>query len=157
MQEIILQVGALLLGSVPTLLLFIALVVAYQLLVHAPLSRTLAARRARTLGAVEDAQRAIAEAEARAAEYAEQLRLARAEIFRAREQKLQQWAADREAALAQAREQSARRVAQSRESLAAEVAVARQTLLASADELAMQVVRALLPDSRGPVAAGGAR
>ncbi len=157
MQEIILQVGALLLGSVPTLLLFIVLVIAYQLLVHTPLSRTLAARRARTLGAVEDAQKAIAEAEARAAEYAEQLRLARAEIFRAREQKLQQWSADREAALAEAREQAARRVAQARESLTAEVAAARQTLLASADDLAMQVVRALLPQSGGSAIAGGVR
>ena len=157
MQEIILQVGALLLGSVPTLLLLLFLVVSYQLLFQTPLSRTLAARRARTLGAVEDSQKAIAEAEVRAAEYAEQLRLARAEIFRVREQKLQQWAADREAALATAREQAAARVAQARQSLSAEVAVARQSLLASADELAMQVVRAILPQSTGSVAAGGTR
>ncbi len=154
MQEIILQVGALLLGSVPTLLLFLFLVIAYQILVHTPLRRTLAERRARTLGAVEDAQKDIAEAEARAADYAEQLRQARAEIFRAREQKLQQWASEREAALADARDQAAIRVERARAALSAEVASARQSLLASADELAMQVVRAILPES---ASAGGVR
>jgi len=65
------QIGALLLGAVPTMLLFIALVVAYQLLVQGPLSATLKERRARTVGAQENAHKAIAEAEARAAEYAQ--------------------------------------------------------------------------------------
>ena len=160
MQEIILQVGALLLGSVPTLILFVFLVIAYQFLVQTPLTKMLAERRARTLGAVETAQKSIAAAEAHAAEYAEQLRQARAEIFRAREQKMQQWAADREAAIAQAREQAASQVGKAHAALAAEVATARQTLLSSADELAMLVVRAILPRTAGQTSgqtAGGMR
>ncbi len=70
MQEIIQQVGILLLGAVPTALLFIILVLSYQFLVQGPLTATLKERRARTDGAVEDAHQAIAQAEARAAEYA---------------------------------------------------------------------------------------
>ena len=160
MQEIILQVGALLLGSVPTLILFVFLVIAYQFLVQTPLTKMLAERRARTLGAVEAAQKSITAAEVRAAEYAEQLRLARAEVFRAREQKMQEWAAEREAAVAAARARAAEQVNQAHAALAAEVAVARQSLLASADELAMQVVRAILPhgaEQAAGQAAGGIR
>ena len=71
MEEIFQQIGALLLGATPTILLFVALVLAYQFLVQGPLSRALAERRARTEGAIENAHKAISRAEARAAEYAE--------------------------------------------------------------------------------------
>src|ERR1700744_2733969 len=98
MDEIVQQVGALLLGAVPTILLFVVLVAAYQLLVQGPLSRVLAERRAKTQGAIENAQKAIAQAEAKAAEYAEKLRLARAEIFKMREQRAKQRNAERESA-----------------------------------------------------------
>src|SRR5271165_5258893 len=63
MQEIIPQLGGLLLGSLPTLILFIFLVLCYQFLVQGPLTRTLKERRARTTGAVEEAHKAIAKAE----------------------------------------------------------------------------------------------
>ena len=85
MEEIFQQIGALLLGATPTILLFVALVLAYQFLVQGPLTRALAERRARTEGAIENAHKAISRAEARAAEYAEKLRHARAEIFKMRE------------------------------------------------------------------------
>ena len=67
MQDIFQQIGALLVGAIPTILLFIVLVLAYQFLVQGPLTATLRQRRARTEGALEDAQKAIAQAEARAA------------------------------------------------------------------------------------------
>src|SRR3569833_4432550 len=103
MEDIVQQVGALLIGAVPTILLFVVLVAAYQLLVQGPLNRVLAERRARTEGAVENAHKAIADAEAKAAEYADKLRLARAEIFKMREQRAKLRTAAREAALAAAR------------------------------------------------------
>jgi F-type H+-transporting ATPase subunit b len=87
MQEIIGQIGGLLLSAVPTMVLFIVLVLAYQFLVQGPLSRTLRERRARTEGAIEDAHKAIGQAEARAAESADRLRQARAEVYKAREQR----------------------------------------------------------------------
>jgi F-type H+-transporting ATPase subunit b len=152
MQEIIQQIGALLLGAIPTALLFIVLVLAYQFLIQGPLSATLKERRARTEGALEDAQKAIAKAEARAAEYAAKLREARAEVYKAREQRVRQWNAEREAALDTARKAASQKVSQARVELEAEAAAARQTIQGSADELASQVVRAVLP-----LAAGGSR
>jgi F-type H+-transporting ATPase subunit b len=145
MQELIEQVGALLLGAIPTLLLFIVLVCAYQLLVQGPLSRTLKERRARTDGAVEEAHKAIAQAEARATEYAEKLRQARAEVYKMREQRAKQRNAERETVLDAARKASGARVTQAKVDLDAETDRARQAIQGSAGELANQVVRAVLP------------
>lgn len=152
MDEILQQVGTLLLGSVPTILLFIVLVLAYQILIQGPLSRTLKERRARTDGAIEEAHRAIARAEQRAQEYAAKLRQARAEIYSLREQRIKQWSAERDAALDEARRAAGQRVSQAKAELDAEAARARQTIQASAGELASRVVRAVLP-----LAAGGTR
>ena len=152
MQEVIQQVGELLRGSLPTLILFILLVLAYQFLVQGPLSRTLAERRARTSGAVERANKAIAAAESKADDYANKLRQARAEVFRVREQRLQQWAHERDAVLDGARKKALQRVLEAKLALESEAAAARKTLMAGADQLAEQVVRAVMP-----AAAGGSR
>ena len=152
MDEIVQQVGALLLGAVPTILLFIVLVAAYQILVQGPLTRVLAERRARTQGAVENAQKAIAQAEAKANEYAEKLRQARAEIFKKREQRAKQRNAERETALDSARKAAGAKVSEARAGMDTETERARQAIQGSAGELANQVVRAVLP-----LAAGGTR
>jgi F-type H+-transporting ATPase subunit b len=149
MQETIQQLGDLFLASLPTLILFIVLVLAYQFLVQGPLSRTLAERRARTAGAVEDANKAIAAAEAKAADYAARLRQARAEVFRAREQRLQQAAQERDAVLDKARKASVQRVLEARLGLESEAVAARNVVMAGADQLAEQVVRAVMPATAG--------
>jgi F-type H+-transporting ATPase subunit b len=146
------QIGTLLLGAVPTMLLFIVLVVAYQFLVQGPLSAALKERRARTVGAQEDAHKAIALAETRAAEYEQKLRQARAEVFKIREQRVKQWNAERDGALDTARKAAGLKVGQAKAELDAEAAHARLSIQASAGELANQVVRAVLP-----LAAGGSR
>lgn len=143
------QVAQLLVGSVPTAILFIVLVLCYQFLVQKPLTRTLNERRARTEGAIEDAHRAIAQAEARAADYATKLRQARAEIFKVREQRIKQWSAERDAALGEARKAAGARVSQAKAELEAEAGNARQAIQASAADLARQVVQAVLPLTAG--------
>jgi F-type H+-transporting ATPase subunit b len=152
MEDIIQQVGALLLGAIPTILLFIVLVLSYQFLIQGPLGRTLAERRARTEGAVEDAHKAIAQAEARAAEYADKLRQARAEIYKLREQRAKQRNAEREATLDAARKAAGSTVSQAKAELETEAAHAQQAIQLSAADLADQVVRAVLP-----LAVGGSR
>ncbi|MGD0729956.1 MAG: ATP synthase F0 subunit B [Terracidiphilus sp.] len=152
MQEILQQIETLLLASVPTILLFIVLVLAYQFLIQGPLTAVLKERRARTEGAVEDAHKAIAQAEAKAAEYAEKLRQARAEIYKVREQRVKQWNAERESALEKARRATALEVSQARADLEAEAENARQAIQAKVADLAGQVLLAVLPQ-----AAGGSR
>jgi F-type H+-transporting ATPase subunit b len=152
MQEIFQQVGALLVGAIPTALLFIVLVLAYQFLVQGPLTETLKKRRALTLGAMEDARKAIEKAEARTTEYADKLRQARADAYRIREQRVKQWTAERDAALDAQRKTAGDKVSQAKGELETEAAQARLSIQASAADLASQAVRAVLP-----VAAGGSR
>ncbi len=149
MQEIFQQVEGFLVGAVPTMLLFIVLVVAYQFLMQGPLTATLKQRRALTVGAIEDAQKAIAKAEERAAEYAAKLRQARAEVYKTREQRVKQWTAERDAKLDVARKAAGLKVSQARIDLEAEAVQARRSIEASAGELASQVVRAILPATAG--------
>lgn len=149
MQEIIQQVGSFLVGAVPTMLLFVVLVLAYQFLIQGPLTATLKQRRARTIGAVEDAQKAIVKAEARTAEYAAKLRQGRADVYKVREQRVKQWTAERDATLDAARKAAGHEVSQARVELEAEAAQARKSIEAAAGELANQVVRAVLPAAAG--------
>ena len=117
MEEIIQQVGSFLLGAVPTMILFVVLVIAYQILVQGPLTATLNERRARTTGAIEDAEKAIEKAEARAAEYDQKLRQARSAVYKAREQRVKQWTAERDSALEAARRSAQQKVIAARQDL----------------------------------------
>ena len=133
------------LGAVPTMVLFLLLVVAYGLLVRRPLDRVLAERNARTSGAVEQARQAISRAEARAAEYEDKLRHAKAEIFAAREKRLKQWASERDLALAQARAATMEKVMAGRSEIDQSVAIARKQIEGMSNELSEQILRAVMP------------
>lgn len=152
MQDIVQQLEDLLLGAIPTALLFIVLVFAYQFLVQGPLTAVLAKRRALTEGAIEDARNAVERAEAKAQEYAERLRQARSEAYKLREQRMKQWNAERDSALDAARQLAGTKVRQAKTELEAEAAAARATLEAASADLAGQAIRAVLP-----AAAGGSR
>ena len=102
-DQLLRQLSELVLGSVPTMIIFLILVLAYRFVLYGPLMRTLDDRRDRTLGAIERAHAAIAAADAKSQEYEAKLRAARAEIFHQRELRIQQWNAKRESALASAR------------------------------------------------------
>lgn len=147
MDEILNQLGGLVLGSVPTMLLFILLVVAYGFLVRRPLDRVLAERRARTSGAVEKARGAIAAAETKTSLYEEKLRAARAEIYAAREARLKQWNAERDAALEQIRRSSQERTGVARQEIEKSASDARLQIEALSGELSSRVLTAVLPSS----------
>ena len=74
------QLGELLLGAVPTVVLLTLLYALYASIVHKPLRRVLEERRSKTEGAVEKSRADIAAAEARTAEYEQRLREARHKI-----------------------------------------------------------------------------
>jgi len=133
------------LGSVPTMVLFILLVVAYSLLVRRPLEKTLAERRARTSGAVEQAREAISAAEAETASYEAKLRAARAEIVAAREARIKKWNEERDAALASARTKSLEKVNNARKDIEASAADARAQIQNATEALSEQILKAVLP------------
>ncbi|MDQ2835237.1 MAG: hypothetical protein M3Y50_16140 [Acidobacteriota bacterium] len=145
MDQILNQLGGLVLGSVPTMVFFILLVAAYGLLVRRPLDRVLGERRARTFGAVEQARGAIAAAEAETGVYEDKLRAAKAAIFQAREQKLKQWTQEREAALAHLRQTTQERVRGARHEIDQSAQEARLGIARMSDELSTKILHAILP------------
>jgi F-type H+-transporting ATPase subunit b len=147
MDQLFRQLGDLALGAIPTLILFIVLVLAYRYVLYGPMMKIRAERRERTAGALQKSHLAIAQADVRAQEYEAKLRAARAEIFRGREQRIQHWNAERENALAAARLAAQQRVHTAQAALAAQSAEARKQIEASASQLAAQVIAAVLPSA----------
>jgi F-type H+-transporting ATPase subunit b len=145
MDELLRQLDELVLGAVPTIIIFVGLVLAYRFVLYRPLMRTLAERRERTQGAIEKAHAAIAAADAKSQEYEARLRAARAEIFHRREERVKQWNAQRESALVSARHAAEERVDAARVAIEAEATAARRQIEASVDQLAGQILRVILP------------
>ncbi len=145
MNEILHQLGNLVVGSVPTMILFVLLIVAYNLLVQQPLERILMERRARTIGAVEQARDAISAAEAETSVYEDRLRSAKSEIFAMRERRLAGWAKEREQALQMVRDRSAEQMKAARTSLEGSTAEARARIESASGDLAERILAAVLP------------
>jgi F-type H+-transporting ATPase subunit b len=145
MDQILNELGGLVLGAVPTMILFILLVIAYGLLVRRPLERILTERHARTAGAMEQAKGAMAAAEAETDAYEVKLRRAKAEIFEARERRLKQWAEEREAALEQVRKSAQERVGSARQGIEQSAVEARAHIEVTSSELSSRVLAAVLP------------
>jgi F-type H+-transporting ATPase subunit b len=144
-MDILQQLGGLVLGSVPTMIFFILLVILYGVLVRRPLEKTLAERRARTTGAVEQARGAISAAEAETQVYEDKLRAARAEVLAARERLLQQWHAERDAALGEARNAALGKVSIARKQIEDSAVIARQQIEGATEMLSSEILRAVLP------------
>lgn len=149
MQAILNQLGDLLLGSIPTVIFFLILLAAYAVLVRKPLETVLAERHGRTGGAMDEAKAAITSAEAKATEYENRLREARAEIFAARAARQKAGSDARDKALAEARESAQRRIAAARETVERSGAEAREQIEAGAASLSQSVLAAILPHRAG--------
>jgi F-type H+-transporting ATPase subunit b len=150
MDQILNELGGLVLGAVPTMILFILLVIAYGLLVRRPLDRILNERRARTSGAMEQAKGAMAAAEAETGAYEEKLRKAKTELFEARELRLKQWAAERETALEQVRKIAQERVSSARQGIEQSIGDAKSQIEDTSAELSSRVLAAVMPASAKP-------
>jgi F-type H+-transporting ATPase subunit b len=147
MDQILNQLGGLFIGSVPTIVFFLLLVVAYGFLVRRPLDAVLTERRKRTSGAIEQAKAAIGQAESETAIFEEKLRAARTELFNARAERLKLWAAEREQALEQARTETQAKVSAARLTLEQSASAGRQQIESMSGELSAQVLKAILPAS----------
>jgi F-type H+-transporting ATPase subunit b len=143
MDETLKQVGGLLLGSIPTIILFLVLFVAYRTLVHAPLTRVLSERRDKTEGALEKARADIAAAEAKTAGYERSLREARLLVFKARETRRQKAMDLRSAMIAEARVVADAEVREAKAALEKEVAVSKVSLQGESERLATEVIHTI--------------
>src|SRR5215471_9666392 len=139
MDQTLRQLGGLLLGAVPTVIALATLYALYTFLVHKPLGRVLAERRSRTEGAMEKARADISAAEARAAEYEQRLREARATIFKRQEARRQQAMQARAEAVAKARVSAQEQVKQERVNIEKDKQDAMARLQSEAGRLATEI------------------
>lgn len=155
MDQTLRQVGELLLGAIPTIIILLLLYAAYGFLVGRPLRRILAQRRGLTEGAILKARADVAAAEARTAEYEERLREAKSAIFKAAEARRQAAQHARDAVIAQAREAAHQQIRVAQAALEQEMVAARATLQPESERLATQIIQAVLkPAGTLPVAGG---
>jgi F-type H+-transporting ATPase subunit b len=144
MDETLRQLGELLLGSVPTVILLTLLYVFYTLIVHKPLNRVLDQRRAKTEGAVEKSRADIAAAEARTSEYEQRLREARATLFRAQEARRKAALEARATVLNEARAKAHAQVQAAKADIQKDRDTAKVTLQEQVQTLASEIVRRVL-------------
>ena len=155
MDETLRQLGELLLGSIPTIIMLVLLYGIYSVVVHKPLSRVLADRRAKTEGAVEKARTDIAAAEAKTSEYEQRLRDARLALFKSQEAGRQVALQARSQAVAAARAKAQDQVKQAREAIEREKIAAQEGLQSESARLAAEIVRTVLrPVTAGSPASG---
>jgi F-type H+-transporting ATPase subunit b len=150
MDQTLHQLGELLLGAVPTVILLTLLYGLYAIIVHKPLSRVLEERRSKTEGTIEKSRADIAAAEARTTEYEQRLREARAAVFRAQEARRKAALDARTAALTEARNRAQAQVQTAKKDIDKDREAAQAGLQAEAQALAREIVRRVLQ----PVGAG---
>ena len=155
MDETLRQVGGLLLGSVPTIIIFLLVYGLYTVLLDRPLTRVLAERHARTQGAIEKARADVASAEARTAEYEQRLREARLALFKAQEARRAQASRARAERVAEARKKAQDEIREARAAIEQDKAAAASTLEAEAGRLASEIIRTVLEPALAQAPAGG--
>jgi|SRR5580693_1409422 len=144
MDQTLHQLGELLLGSVPTVILLALLYGLYTTIVHKPLQRVLDERRSKTEGAIEKSKADIAAAEARTSEYEQKLREARAAVFRKQEAKRQAVVQARADALNEARSKAQAQVQAAKADIEADRASAEKGLQGEVGALAQEIARRVL-------------
>ncbi len=144
MDQTLKQLGELLLGAVPTVIMLALLYALYTVIVHKPLKRVLEERHNKTEGAVEKSKADIAAADARTAEYEQNLREARAAVFRAQEAKRQAAMQSRTNAVNDARTRAQAQVQAAKADIEKDRAAAEQGLQDEAAALAQEIVRRVL-------------
>ena len=144
MDQTLRQLGELLLGSIPTVILLALLYALYATIVHKPLRRVLEERRSKTEGAVEKSRADIAAAEARTSEYEQRLREARATVFRAQEARRKAALDARTAALNQARDKAQAQVQAAKADIQKDRDAAQSGLQKEVQALAAEIMRRVL-------------
>lgn len=150
MDQALQQLGELLLGAVPTVILLALLYGLYTTIVHKPLRRVLEERRSKTEGAVEKSKADIAAADARTSEYEHRLREARAAVFRAQETRRQAALQARANAVSEARTKAQAQVQAAKAGIEKDRIAAEKSLQSEAAELAAEIVRRVLQPAGVP-------
>lgn len=136
--------GQLLLHSVPTFLLVVALNFYLEYMFFKPMEKVLQRRYDATDGARKLAAEALERAAAKAAQYEAALRAARGEVYQAQEQAHRQLSEHHAAELLAARQRAEQLVREAQRQLAEDAEILKQELAAGSDSLAGQIADSIL-------------
>ncbi len=147
MESTLTALGGLLLKAIPTFVLVLVLHFYLKYVFFRPLQRVLDARYEATEGARKQAEQSLERAAAKAREYEEAMRAARAEVYQAQEdlhRRLEQQRRE-EAEAARGRAEAA--IAHAKADLARDAEGARRTLASEADAIAARIADTILRGS----------
>jgi len=144
MDEMLNELGQLLLRAVPTFLLVIALNFYLKYMFFKPLEKVLQQRYDATEGARKLATEALELAAAKTAQYEAALRAARSEVYQAQEQAHRQLAYRQAGELLAARQRTEQLVRAAQRQLAQDAEILKRELAAGSDALANQIADSIL-------------
>ena len=148
-MAIVLQLGELFLGAVPTVLLILIFYFILKSLFFKPLLAVMAEREARTIGAQKAAEEAQTAATEKVNQYKEALKKARAEVYAEQETARKKLLDERAELLKQARTKSSAEVAAAKDRLAADFAAARRDLESGISQIASEIAARVLQPTIG--------
>lgn len=149
MEQTLQALGGILLKAIPTVILLLILHAYLRAVLFKPLEKMLKQREELTDGARKAADRSLSAAEAKAKEYEDKLREARAVVYKEMEETRRRALEDQAAQVAQTRSSAEAAVRKAKEELAAEAAVARASLTQTSSTLADQIASSLLTGRAG--------
>ncbi|MGH9414267.1 MAG: hypothetical protein ACRD0Y_11085 [Terriglobales bacterium] len=150
MNKIFQELGNLLFGCIPTILLFVALHYYLKWVLYRPLQRTLDERNGRIAGRKAAAEQVLAAAEQKLAGYEASLRQRRLENYKLIETRRQEALQLGHTHIANARQQASQAMVEARQRLAAQSTEGHAQLRTSAERLAQQIVTKVLHGGARP-------
>ena len=138
------QLTGLFIKAIPTVFLFIALMIYLRIVFFKPLLEIMRERRRQTEGIRKLAEEAFLAADQKTAEFERALQAARAEIYKDQEAMRQRWMAEQAETLAAARTEVDARIRQARTAISQEVEQAKEQLAADAVSLSDEIVKHLV-------------
>jgi F-type H+-transporting ATPase subunit b len=144
MEDTLNALGVILLRAVPTFLFVVFLHFYLKYMFFKPMTRVMDQRYQATEGARKAAEKSLALAAEKTAQYEEAMRTARSEVYRAQEQLHKQLQEREAAALAEARKSAEAMIRQAREVLAKDVEAARASLAHDSETLAKEIAERVL-------------
>ncbi|HTZ33928.1 MAG TPA: ATP synthase F0 subunit B [Methylomirabilota bacterium] len=150
MSDLIHQLGDLLLGAVPVILIVLIFYFALRSLFFKPILAVMAERQARTIGAQRAAEAAQAAAAEKFKQYEEALRQAKAKVYLEQEAERKKLLDERTTFLKEARSKSSAEVTQAKGRVKGELESAKKDVEATASQLAQEITRRVLQGSSGP-------
>lgn len=138
------QLGELLLGALPTVVIVTLFIIFMRWAFWTPFQRVLEQREAATIGARKDADEMLTRAEEKVREYDDALREVRAEIYREQEEARRKALDERTRAIADTREKAGQMIQKAKAEIASEVETARKDLDSQVKKLAKEITQTLL-------------